>query len=190
MRAAIEGASGIAVLVGGSSAGKTRACWEALSPLRDLPEPWRLWHPIDPSRPEAALRELGSIGPRTMVSLNEAQLYLDVSDSRTGDRVAAGLRELWDPSRGPVLVLATLWPQFWDTLTTRSLAGDSDPHARRGICSPVGTSRSRGHSPRTRCGPLSGSEDPRLPLAAVPTAYARALPPPSVFDGSGPSNPV
>ena len=32
VRAAAEGRSGIAVLVGGSSTGKTRACWEALQP--------------------------------------------------------------------------------------------------------------------------------------------------------------
>ena len=79
VRAAADGSSGIAVLVGGSSTGKTRACWEALGLLRDLPGPWRLWHPIDPSRPEAALRELPSIGPRTVVWLNEAQFYLDVA---------------------------------------------------------------------------------------------------------------
>ena len=35
VRAAAEGRSGIAVLVGGSSTGKTRACWEALALLRD-----------------------------------------------------------------------------------------------------------------------------------------------------------
>ena len=46
--AAAEGRSGIAVLVGGSSTGKTRACWEALDLLRDQDPPWRLWHPIDP----------------------------------------------------------------------------------------------------------------------------------------------
>ena len=51
VRAAAEGRSGIAVLVGGSSTGKTRACWEALALLRDQDPPWRLWHPIDPSRP-------------------------------------------------------------------------------------------------------------------------------------------
>ena len=78
VRAAADGSSGIAVLVGGSSTGKTRACWEALSLLRDRPGPWRLWHPIDPSRPDAALRELPAVGPRTVVWLNEAQLYLDV----------------------------------------------------------------------------------------------------------------
>jgi hypothetical protein len=67
VRAVAEGSSAIAVLVGGSSTAKTRACWEALQLLRDRPEPWRLWHPIDPSRPDAALRERPAIGPRTVV---------------------------------------------------------------------------------------------------------------------------
>jgi hypothetical protein len=129
VRAAAEGSSSIAVLVGGSSTGKTRACWEALQLLRDRPEPWRLWHPIDPTRPDAALRELSVIGPRTVVWLNEAQLYLDTADG-LGERVAAGLRELLrDPARAPVLVLATLWPQFWDALTIRP-PGAADPHAQ------------------------------------------------------------
>ena len=130
VRAAAEGSSGIAVLVGGSSTGKTRACWEALGLLRDRPGPWRLWHPIDPSRPEAALRELPAVGPRTVVWLNEAQLYLDVADGGLGERVAAGLRELLrDPARAPVLVLATLWPEYWHGLTARP-AGGADTHAQ------------------------------------------------------------
>ena len=130
VRAAAEGRSGIAVLVGGSSTGKTRACWEVLQLLRDQPGPWRLWHPIDPSRPDAALRELPGIGPRTVVWLNEAQFYLDAEDGGLGERVAAGLRELLrDPARAPVLVLATLWPQFWDGLTARP-EGGADPHAQ------------------------------------------------------------
>ena len=130
VRAAAEGSSEIAVLVGGSSTGKTRACWDALQLLRDRPEPWRLWHPIDPTRPHAALRELPGIGPRTVVWLNEAQLYLDAEDGGLGERVAAGLRELLrDPARAPVLVLATLWPQFWDGLTARP-SGGADPHAQ------------------------------------------------------------
>ena len=62
--------------------------------------------------------------------LNEAQFYLDAADGGLGERVAAGLRELLrDPARGPVLVLATLWPQFWDALTARPAGGD-DPHAQ------------------------------------------------------------
>ena len=130
VRAAADGRSGIAVLVGGSSTGKTRACWEALALLRDQDPPWRLWHPIDPSRPDAALRELPGIGPRTVVWLNEAQFYLDPAEAGLGERVAAGLRELLrDPGRAPVLVLATMWPGFWDTLTARPADGD-DRHAQ------------------------------------------------------------
>ena len=123
--AAAAGASGIAVLVGGSSTGKTRACWEALEPLRRAGE-WRLWHPVDP---QAALAQLPGAGPRTVVWLNEAQRYLGPAGG-AGERVAAGLRELLsDRARGPVLVLATLWPQFWHGLTARRASGD-DPHAQ------------------------------------------------------------
>ena len=118
VRAAADGSGGIAVLVGGSSTGKTRACWEALRQLRDRAQPWRLWHPIEPSPAEAALRELPAVVPWTVVWLNEAQHYLDVADGGRGERVAAGLRDLLrDPARAPVLVLATLWPQLWDDLT-------------------------------------------------------------------------
>ncbi|WP_435611221.1 hypothetical protein [Streptomyces sp. C10-9-1] len=114
--AAVAGRSGIAVLVGGSSTGKTRALWEAVGAL---PDSWRLWHPLTPTAPEAALAELSDIAPKTVVWLNEAQDYL--GPDPLGERVAAGLRELLhDPSRAPVLVLGTLWPGHWDTLTIRA----------------------------------------------------------------------
>jgi uncharacterized protein YidB (DUF937 family) len=129
-RAAAGGRSGIAVLVGGSSTGKTRACWETLALLRNPDPAWRLWHPIDPTRPDAALRELAAIGPQTVVWLNEAQFYLDPAEAGLGERVAAGLRELLrDPGRAPVLVLATVWPRFWDALTARPADGE-DRHAQ------------------------------------------------------------
>ena len=148
VQAAAAGRSGIAVLVGGSSTGKTRACWEALGLLRDRPGPWRLWHPIDPTRPDAALRELSGIGPRTVVWLNEAQFYLDVPDGGPGERVAAGLRELLrDPDRAPVLVLATLWPRFWDTLTARPADGP-DRHAQARELQPATPSPCPPHLPR------------------------------------------
>jgi uncharacterized protein YidB (DUF937 family) len=124
---AAGGQSQLAVVVGGSSTGKTRACWEALHSLRDRHEQWHLWHPIDPTRPDAVLAGLGDVVPHTVVWLNEAQLYLDTHDE-AGERVAAGLRELLrDKARGPVLVLATLWPEHWDTLTTRA---EPDRHAQ------------------------------------------------------------
>ena len=114
--AAAAGPGGIAVLVGGSSTGKTRACWQALDLLRGARPGWRLWHPIDP---QGALAGLPGVEPRTVVWLNEAQRYLDTPDD-AGKQVAAGLRKLLrDQARGPVLVLATLWPEFWAELTVR-----------------------------------------------------------------------
>jgi hypothetical protein len=43
-----------------------------------------------------------------------------LTDGELGERVSAGLRELLrHPARAPVVVLATLWPSFWDNLTAR-----------------------------------------------------------------------
>ena len=124
---AAGGVSRLLVVVGGSSTGKTRACWQMLASLPGRVPRWLLWQPIYPTRPDAVLAGLGQIGPRTVVWLDEAQLYLDTPDD-TGERVAAGLRELLrDPGRRPVLVVATLWPAHWDTLTTRA---DPDRHAQ------------------------------------------------------------
>jgi hypothetical protein len=124
--AAAAGTSGIAVLIGAASTGKTRAIWEALG-LLGGPEPgWRLWQPLDP---QEALAGLPGIEPRTVVWLNEAQRYL-VSAAGMGEQVAALLRQLLhDPGRAPVLVLATLWPDYWAELTVRP-PGGADPYAQ------------------------------------------------------------
>ena len=173
--AAAGSSSEIAVLVGGSSTGKTRACWEALRLLREQPERWRLWHPIDPSRPEAAMRELPDIGRRTVVWLNEAQDYLGAADNALGEQVAAGLRALLrDPARAPVLVLATLWPQFWDALTARPEDGtDLHPQARellagRDIAVPLVFTAEQMER-------LSREKDPRLLLAAEEAQAGQAI---------------
>jgi TPR repeat protein len=124
---ATGGQSKMIVLVGGSSTGKTRTCWEA---IHKLPEGWRLWHPFDPTRPEAALDTLPRIGPRTVVWLNETQHYL-LARGDLGERVAAKLRTiLTDPARAPVLVLGTMWPEYWDTLTREPAAGRQDLYAQ------------------------------------------------------------
>ncbi|WP_370136486.1 tetratricopeptide repeat protein [Streptacidiphilus sp. EB103A] len=125
---AADGESRLLVLVGGSSTGKTRACWEA---VQKLPRGWRLWHPIDPSRPDAALEEIAAAGPRTVMWLNEAQHYLLTAVDGLGERVAAGLRELLrDPQRAPVLVLGTVWTEYWRILTTPPQPGHPDLHAQ------------------------------------------------------------
>ncbi len=75
-----------------------------------------MWHPFDPTRPEAALAALAQVRPRTVVWLNETQEYLRAGGD--GERVAAGLRSLLaDPARAPVLVLGTLWPEHHAALT-------------------------------------------------------------------------
>ncbi|MEU9919477.1 hypothetical protein [Streptomyces sp. NPDC051001] len=120
------GRSRMVVLVGGSSTGKTRACWEAVQPLAE--EGWKLWHPFDPGRVDAALDGLCRVGPKSVVWLNEAQHYL--ASTEAGERIAAALRALLaDSARGPVLVLGTLWPRYWDELTALASEG-LDPHAQ------------------------------------------------------------
>ncbi|MER6038319.1 tetratricopeptide repeat protein [Streptomyces sp. NPDC001835] len=121
------GRSRIVVLVGTSSTGKTRACWEAVQPLAE--KGWRLWHPFDPTRAEAALEDLHRVQPRTVVWLNEAQHYL--GHRAAGEQIAAAVHHLLvTPERGPVLVLGTLWPEYAHQYTTLPAPGGEDPHSR------------------------------------------------------------
>ncbi|NYV73947.1 helix-turn-helix transcriptional regulator [Streptomyces sp. UH6] len=123
----MEGRSRMLVLVGSSSTGKTRACWEAVQPLAE--RGWRLWHPYDPTRAEAALAELERVAPHTVVWLNEAQHYL--GDPLVGERIAAALHSLLtDPSLGPILILGTLWPEYEDQYSAVPRPGSPDPHSR------------------------------------------------------------
>ncbi|MFJ4715778.1 helix-turn-helix domain-containing protein [Streptomyces sp. NPDC088785] len=120
--AAAAGHSRIVLLVGSSSTGKTRACWQA---VQRLPEGWRLWHPFDPTRAEAALENLRRVGPRTVVWLNEAQHYL--GDRDFGERIVAAVHHLLlDEQRGPVLVLGTLWPEYAHDYTALPKSGEAD----------------------------------------------------------------
>ncbi|MGM0361686.1 helix-turn-helix domain-containing protein [Streptomyces griseoaurantiacus] len=124
---AMAGRSRIMVLVGASSTGKTRACWEAVQPLAD--QGWRLWHPFDPTRAQAALEQLHRVGPRTVVWLNEAQHYL--GDRAVGEQIAAAVhRLLVSRERGPVLVLGTLWPEYATQYTALPIPSEPDLHSR------------------------------------------------------------
>jgi tetratricopeptide (TPR) repeat protein len=119
----------LVVLVGGSSTGKTRSCWEAVQCLKG----WRLWHPVNPSRPSALLSALerGGISSQTVLWLNEMQFYLKATEFDTGEKIAAGLRELLrDADNAPILVLGTLWPEYWDTFTRQPDLGESDNYSQ------------------------------------------------------------
>jgi hypothetical protein len=125
---AASGTSAMAVLVGGSSTGKTRACWEAVRPLAD--QGWLLWHPSDHTRPETTLAGLQRVGPRTVVWLNEAQHTLGAPDP-FGGRVSDAVHHLLtDRARGPVLILGTLWPDYAAAYTAVPKPGSPDPYSR------------------------------------------------------------
>jgi hypothetical protein len=163
------GSSRLVTLVGGSSTGKTRACWELVQYLdRREPGRWWVWHPYDPTRPEAAVQTLAEVGPYTVVWLNEAQCYLMPADVGLGERIAAGLRSLLhDPARGPVLVLATVWPQYWSALTTRPEAGEPDPCAQaRDLLTGTAITAPDAFTPSEMAGLDATEVDPRLWLAA------------------------
>lgn len=126
--AAMDGHSKMLVLVGESSTGKTRACWEAVQPL--AAKEWRLWHPSNPTRVKAAHDALARVGPRTVVWLNEAQHYL--GDPDLGEQIAAAIHALLTtPARGPVLILGTLWPEYDHQYTALPAPGQQDDaHSR------------------------------------------------------------
>ncbi|MEU6212812.1 helix-turn-helix domain-containing protein [Streptomyces sp. NPDC047023] len=124
---AAAGRSRAVVLVGSSSTGKTRACWEAVQPLAK--KGWRLWHPFDPTRAQNALQDLPRVAPRTVVWLNEAQHYL--GDRTEGEEIAAALHQLLVTAEaGPVLVLGTLWPEYAARYTAVPTPGAEDSHSR------------------------------------------------------------
>ncbi|MFJ9749581.1 tetratricopeptide repeat protein [Streptomyces chartreusis] len=122
-----NGSSELVMLIGSSSTGKTRACWEAVQPLAG--EGWSLWHPFDPTRAEAALVDLMRVNTKTVVWLNEAQHYF--VDPQHGERIAAAVHKLLtDPGRVPILVLGTLWPEYARQLTSPPAHGAPDLHSR------------------------------------------------------------
>ncbi|MGW2748070.1 tetratricopeptide repeat protein [Streptomyces sp. NPDC001450] len=127
VRDVLRDRSRLAILVGNSSTGKTRSCWEAVQPLAE--QGWMLWHPFDPTRADAALEDLVRVQPRTVVWLNDAQHYL--GDARLGEQIAAAVHALiTDSLRGPVLVLGTLWPAHAEQYTALPSSGGWDRHSR------------------------------------------------------------
>lgn len=124
-----DGVSGLAVLAGEPCTGKTRACWEALEPLRDPDLEWYLWHPARPMRPAALLDDLRNVRPRTVIWLDDAWAYLSPGIPRAAE-VARALRDVLRAGHGPIVALATMWPGHWAEITSpppRFPADETDP---------------------------------------------------------------
>ena len=109
---------GFVLLVGGSSVGKTRSAFEAVTAL--LPD-WWLVHPADP--PEVAALAAAPT-PQTVVWLDELQRYLDGRHGLTGAVVRALLNAV-----PPAVIIGTLWPDRYTAYTTLPVSG-ADPHGR------------------------------------------------------------
>ena len=110
---------GFVLLVGGSSVGKTRCAFEAVTAL--LPD-WWLVHPAGPGE-VAALAAAPT--PRTVVWLDELQRYLDGEHGLTGGVIRALLN-----APDPVVIIGTLWPDRYAAYTALPAPGAADPHAR------------------------------------------------------------
>ncbi len=107
---ALSGNSSMAVLLGDSSTGKTRAAWEA---IQRLPEEWKLWHP---STQASFMDSLDAVEPHTVLWLNEIHRFLITSDEAQDERTAGALRRaLGDPTKAPVLILGTIWHEYWQS---------------------------------------------------------------------------
>ncbi len=120
-------ANQLLVLTGGSSVGKTRACYEAVAEV--LPG-WPVTHPAT-AKELLSLLECG-VAPGTVLWLNETQRYLQPPD---GQNVAIALQRLLDQPAGTgrVVVLGSMWLNpYWQNFTQPPGPGrpDEHPHVR------------------------------------------------------------
>ena len=156
------GRSGLVVVVGSSSTGKTRTVYEAV--MAELPG-WRLFHPAEAGELATAVasRQLPRGG--VVVWLDEAQHYL-----ADPNRLTVGtMRALLNPDQ-PVVVVATMWPQWHEQFTAAPPPDQGAPdlhrHARQILTTMARVVRlaefTRGE--RDRAASLAG-EDLRLEIA-------------------------
>ena len=117
-------ASRLVVVRGGSSTGKTRAAYEAVTArLAD----WQLDYPLDPGALAARLE--AGIPARTVLWLGELRQYADA------DGGAAVLGRLADLLQGEGhLLITTVWPEQWTAYTAAARAGPgaADPAGAAG----------------------------------------------------------
>jgi tetratricopeptide (TPR) repeat protein len=110
----------MAVLVGESSTGKTRAMLEAVRAcLATRP----VVHPPDA---EALIEVTSAIRSPVVVWLNETQRYLD---GPAGPAAAQALHSLLASGRVPIVVIGSMWLQYWEKFTAQPQFGVPDLHA-------------------------------------------------------------
>lgn len=97
----------MAVLVGGSSTGKTRACYEAVRAVPELAD-WQVIHPADGAELDTLLSR--PLPAESVLWLNETQVYLD---GEHGPSAAAHLRRLLTDDRQQVIVLGSMSREYW-----------------------------------------------------------------------------
>lgn len=111
------------VLTGESSTGKTRALYEAVTGHEVL----RDWPLVYPRTADELLASADRGAAEMVLWLNETHNYLGGTN---GEAVAAWLRAQLDGSRpGRIVVLGTLWPQYWAELMAQPAPGHHDGHA-------------------------------------------------------------
>ncbi|MFD4510923.1 trypsin-like peptidase domain-containing protein [Streptomyces sp. NPDC058457] len=111
LAAASSGAADVVVLVGMSSTGKSRAAYEA---VRAIVPDWRVFFPSDAQELLAAVED-DRVADSTVVWLDDAwQLIGDDPAQQAG----IALERLLRPGRGPLLVIATMWPEHWDKINS------------------------------------------------------------------------
>jgi tetratricopeptide (TPR) repeat protein len=109
----------LVMLVGTSATGKTRSAYEAVANC--LPD-WTLLHPLHAADLLAALE--GGIGPRTVLWLNESQIYFEGDQ---GESAAAEIRRFLAMA-SEVVVIGSMWPEYWFAYTRAPRPGTPDPH--------------------------------------------------------------
>lgn len=123
--------SRLVVLRGGSSTGKSRAAFEAVA---DRLADWPLQFPRTPAALSRLLEE--GVSHRTVVWLDELEHYVE---ERGGADALASLAELLARD-SQVVVITTLWPEYWAAYTAGRHGGPGFSDAvrvTRGLLTPL-----------------------------------------------------